>query len=87
MFRLAHMYNRADLEFHANETGLEHWSCTQPCSKCPCNKSDNSWANFFGDWRTTMNMLLKIIATTSNNNNSNNDSNNNSNYHFKDTIV
>ena len=52
VFRLAHLYNRADLDFHANDSGLDHWSCNKPCFKCPCNKSDNSYANFGAAWRT-----------------------------------
>ena len=30
-WKLAHLRNRGDLDFHANDTELQHWSCASPC--------------------------------------------------------
>jgi len=37
-YRLVHIQNRGDLDWHCNETRLQHWSCSQPCFKCICPK-------------------------------------------------
>ena len=48
--RLQHMYNRADLDFHANELTLPHWSCKCPCMKCPAQKKVNLWTDMDAPW-------------------------------------
>ena len=39
-YRLAHLYQRADLDWHVNEMTNQHWSSHGCCFKCPANKSD-----------------------------------------------
>ena len=37
---VVHIQNRGDLDWHCNETRLQHWSCAQPCFKCCCPRDE-----------------------------------------------
>ena len=51
-YRLCHLYNRGDLDWHCNETLLAHWGQAQPCFKCPCDRLGNPWTDFEnGRWK------------------------------------
>ena len=52
--RLAHLYDKGDLEWHCFEKVLPTWSETCPCFKCPCDRlvGGNRWTDFVhGEWK------------------------------------
>ena len=38
-YRIVHIQNRGDLDWHCNETRLQHWSCAEPCFRCRCPRA------------------------------------------------
>jgi hypothetical protein len=39
-YKIIHIQNRGDLDWHCNETCLQHWSSNEPCFRCTCSKRD-----------------------------------------------
>jgi hypothetical protein len=39
-YKLIHIQNRGDLDWHCNETCMQHWSSNEPCFRCKCSKRD-----------------------------------------------
>ena len=49
--RIAHLYNRADMEFHCLDKGCRHWGANLPCFRCAADWLHNHWANWRAPWK------------------------------------
>ena len=49
-YKLAHLFDRGDLEWHVLEKDLPHWNGFHPCLKCTADKGGNLWTDWRASW-------------------------------------